>query len=374
MAKEEHYNIKNIKDTKSLYKCIIGERSNGKSYAAKKDCLKDAWENNRYFIYLRRYFEDVKVDKVLGYFKDMEMNDNGDREIYNITNGEADCITVFRNMCWFTRTNEDGTKERIKEAAYIMCIAQDEHYRSMAFVGVYYILFEEFIAPIGRPFLPRETEKFNHIISTVLRRRGGCVYMVANTNKVICPYFDVWGVEAKALKQGEITLVNYKTLDRDEKGNRIVVPIAIEYCSDFTGKKSMFAFGKSRKLINSGSWDTDEYPSIPKPYKMYRTWYKLYYMRGNYIFCIRILSTDQRVPFLYVHKLLPEVLPKTLENKRVVCDDLTLNVLHTQRLRIVKTQYDKLLLKLLDEGVVTYSDNMTATTFNELLKQNERRF
>ena len=82
MSKIKYYNISNMLKTNADYMMLLGQRANGKSYQAKTTVLKNAYENNRKFIYLRRWKEDIKAKAVTAYF--------GDIDIKKITN----------NKCW----------------------------------------------------------------------------------------------------------------------------------------------------------------------------------------------------------------------------------------------------------------------------------
>lgn len=250
--------------------------------------------------------------------------------------------------------------------AYFMAIPQYEHFTSQAFVKINRLLFEEFIAPLGKPFLPKEYNTFMLIISTIFRRRIGCVvYMIANTNKLVCPYFTEWGVQADMLEQGKISLFHHDTMEKDDNGHNIVIDIAIEYCENTAGSDRMI-LGKKRHVMTKGEWDTNSYPHLPKPYKMYKKWYNIYYKKNNFTFIITLLSDSNRLPFLYVYRYYKDddTIP---ENARIITDELSLEINVTQRFDQFRTKYDELVYSLLKDGRVYYFDNMCGTTFNELL-------
>ena len=74
MAKK-FYSLDNMKKTKAQYRMLLGEKSNGKSYAVKSELIKDAYLNNRKFVYMRRYREDLKTVDVNAYFADAPVRD-----------------------------------------------------------------------------------------------------------------------------------------------------------------------------------------------------------------------------------------------------------------------------------------------------------
>lgn len=366
--KEKHYSLDAIKKIDSQYKVIIGEKSNGKSYAVKLDLITESWNSGIPFMFLRRYVEEVKLDRIEGYFDDMVENDNGKKEINDLTHGIADCVQAYRGAVYFAKKDEDGKTRRIKIMAYFMAIPQYEHFTSRAFVKVNRLLFEEFIAPLGKPFLPKEYNTFMLIISTVFRRRAGCVvYMIANTNKLVCPYFTEWGIKVEMLEQGKISVFHHDTLEQDdETGHNIVVDIAVEYCDNTAGHDRMI-LGKKRHVMTKGEWDTNAYPHLPQPYKIYKKWYTIYYKKDQFVFVIRLLSGDNRLPFLYVYPYNKDgdTIP---DNARIVSDVFSLDTNITLRFDQFRNKYDELVYTLLKDERVCYSDNMCGTTFNELLK------
>lgn len=367
--KEKHYSLDAIDKIDSQYKLIIGEKSNGKSYAVKLKLLKEAWETGIPFFYVRRYVEDVKAHMVERYFNDMVENDDGKREIYDLTDGECECVQVFRGGIYFATKDEKGEVKRIRLFAYYMAIPQYEHFTSQAFVKINRILFEEFIAPLGKPFLPKEYNTFMLIVSTIFRRRAGCiVYMIANTNKLVCPYFDEWGITVEELERGMISVFHHDSGDVDEDKKRIIIDIAVEYCENTAGTDRMI-LGKKRNVMTKGEWDTNSYPHLEQPFKTYRKWYVMYFRKSRFTFVIRLLSDSNRMPFLYVYPASKdEMLP---ENARIVEEGFSLNPRVTQSFSEFRTRYDELVYTLLKEGKVCYSTNMCGTTFNELLKMRE---
>ena len=46
MSKQKYYSLNNLLKTESQYKMLLGERSNGKSYAVKEYVLNEAYKNN----------------------------------------------------------------------------------------------------------------------------------------------------------------------------------------------------------------------------------------------------------------------------------------------------------------------------------------
>ena len=93
--KQKYYNIKNLLSKNAQYNILLGERSNGKSYATKYMILWESFHELDYFeflkknkipkkryqfAYIRRWQDEIKGRDVELYFADMP--------IVDITNGK----------------------------------------------------------------------------------------------------------------------------------------------------------------------------------------------------------------------------------------------------------------------------------------------
>lgn len=358
--KDDFYSLDNALSTGADYIAVLGARTNGKSYEAKLQVLKDCWENDYKFVYLRRLDKDTKIETVESWYEDMVEDDLGNHRIAEVTNGVCTDMCVWRHGIWLCNIDEKGKKKRVKQIGYAMALTNSEQYKSMSFPHYQWLIWEEFITT--DPYLPREMEKFMSIISTVFRQRKARVVLVANTVAVMCPCFTEWGIEAKQLKQGTITIYHHETLEKNEDGTPINIKIAVDYC-DNKVKQGMI-FGKHQKMIVNGEWETRAFPHLPEPMKMYRQWYKIYIVYNNFKFVMHLLSDSNKYSFLYVYPYTKETLP---DNARVITDVFMMDRLVTNSLKIIRSKYDKIILQLLNERRIVFSDNMTGTTFYQTL-------
>ena len=82
----KYYNLKNILNKNADYNLIIGERSNGKTYACLKWCL-EQYVNSDYkkqFAYIRRWHDDIIGKRAEVVFNALITNN----EVYKITKGK----------------------------------------------------------------------------------------------------------------------------------------------------------------------------------------------------------------------------------------------------------------------------------------------
>lgn len=351
MSKQKFYNLSNLLKTESQYKMLLGERSNGKSYAVKEYVLNEAYKNNNQFAYIRRWREDIKSASVESYFADMD--------IEKITNGEYNYITVYRGNIYFSN-NIDGVITKGKIVGFTFCLTGETHYKSLAYPNVVNAVFEEFITKSG--YLPNEVKTLESLISTIFRRRNGNIFLIGNTLSRLCPYFSEWQLtHVPKQKQGTIDIYNHYTDQADENGKPIIVSIAVEYCANNSNNTKLF-FGNSKMTV-SGEWETEEHPHLENRYNSYKKHYELLYEYKTFSFVITLLSNEKKEPFLYVY-------PYTKERiiKRKITDKFSTEKMTTRYLCYI-TKYDKLVKDLIEEKKIVFSDNLTGTEFFQSIKE-----
>ena len=87
---EGFYSLDNILKTNALYYVIFGERSNGKTYACLKQCLKEFFEEGKEFAIIRRWDEDIKGSKGSKMFDNLINNG----ELTKLSKGEWSGIVL----------------------------------------------------------------------------------------------------------------------------------------------------------------------------------------------------------------------------------------------------------------------------------------
>ena len=79
--KNKYYTLKNILKTDSVYNIIIGQRSNGKTYATLKYGIEQYFKNGGQMAIVRRWQTDIKGNRASEVFSALIKND----EIYKIS-------------------------------------------------------------------------------------------------------------------------------------------------------------------------------------------------------------------------------------------------------------------------------------------------
>lgn len=368
---QKYYRLNNILQLCADYNMLLGERANGKSYSVKECILWEAYNEcdynefinngkrvpkNRFmFGYLRRWREEIKTRDVESYFSDMDIS--------KITNGNYECIVCYRNDIYFGHYDDDGKKIRGKQCGSCFSVNSATHYKSLSFPTIGNIVYEEFITNAG--YLPHEVDNLMDIISTISRRQYVRVFLIGNTISRLCPYFDEWQLtHVKTQKQGTIDIYKQPTTQVDENtGEPVIVTIAVEYCEN-SGNNSKMFFGNKSKMIQTGVWETETFQHLEQPFNHYKLIYEIFYKYSSFQFNICLLKDDNNLPFLYVYPA------KEIKNsiKRIVTDDFSTDNLTTNNLTN-KTMYDKIVLELINENKIVFSDNLTGTEFYQIKKE-----
>ena len=363
MSRQKYYRLTNILKTDAQYLMLLGERSNGKSYAVKEFVLEDYFKNGHEFAYIRRWREEIKSASIEQYFEDMEENASGVRTISKLSKGKYETLSVYRGDIYLANYDENHKKVRGEKIGYSMCLTGETHYKSLSYSKVYNMIFEEFITDSG--YLPMECKKFVSLISTIIRRRTGKVFMIGNTLTPVCPYFGEWGlINVPKQKIGTIDIYKHVTDQQNEDGETITVEIAVEYCAN-SGNNTKLIIGKSSKMITSGTWQVDEVLHLPEKLEHYDRLYKVLYIHNMFKFMLELLRKDQNY-LVYVYPYTNHTMP---ENIRMIEDTPSLNVLSTMTLKGRELgKYDRMIVRLLSDEKVCYSDNLTGTNFKQVKK------
>lgn len=344
--KKNYVSVDKIRKINTDYLLLLGERSNGKSYAVKSLILKECYKLKREFIYLRRFDLDIKDSVSVHYFSDAP--------VYEITDGEYSCVDVYRKTIYFANVNEDGKIIRGQKIGYCHALSGAEHYKSLSFPKVDYIDYEEFISVDGH-YLFNEPDKLQHYVSTIFRHKRSKVYLVGNTISRICPYYREWGLEKglKNQKQGEVKM--YKIGDTD---------IAV-YLTDSLNYNSGMFFGNIANNITKGDYETLILPHLPKPKFRYKVLYTFVLEYNEFRFLCELLQDQEQS-----NNITWYIQPKTsdIQNKtRVISNIYNINPYYQTSFKGL-TANEQQVIKLLFEEQVCYSDNLTGTEFLNILK------
>lgn len=237
------YSLDRIKKMDTKYRVIFGERSNGKTYAVKKEVITKYATEKRKFIYVRRKHSMITRKWMIRLFEDINENDFSLNTLggyikYSIDNG-------------FYFINEQGELETI---GYVTSLDDCYTMKGIPFNDIDIIFYDEFIDL--DPPMENEISKFMHIVSTVVRKREGvAIYMIANTVSKFSVYYELLGIDPKKLKQGFIYYIKHS----------LGATIAVERCKSMnvlngekvTNEYLGFDDNPATDMILFGEWEYD---------------------------------------------------------------------------------------------------------------------
>ena len=342
-----YYTLDRILPYKCTYNILLGQRSNGKSYAVKKEVVKEAFLGMGDLIYLRRWHLELKQDDVTDYFADCPVKE--------ITGGEYDCIEVYRSRIYLGKKNEDGKVTRGRSIGRTADLAGATHLKSVIQRGQYKnILYEEFCTDSG--FLRNEPNILMQFVATVFGiQYTGRVWLIGNTVSRYNPYFFTWSLKSLAkMKPGDIDIYRYQDGESE-------VSIAVEFCSSLNVDNGMF-IGDAKANITTGVWETQSQPKVPESFGKFSVVYATEIEHQDFRFILKIIQNKEK------ERLLLCVNAGEKEScRRKVSDRIDGDPMHTTKL-IPLTNGDKLTLQLIKRGKLVYANNLVGTDFQAILK------
>lgn len=353
--------LNSIVKSQAQFYLLFGARDNGKSYAVKERGIKRAIKTGEKFILCRRYDTDIKRNRAIRYFRDIE------EKIDEWSNGVFDSIDIYANEIFLCKTtmksNGSFTKERLMQCGTVLALNVYEHDKSSAFPNHTMVIYEEFIT--DNSYLDDETSKLSHLLSTVFRYNDGECWLIGNTVNRVCPYFSEWGIEKKifSMKSGDIVeeFIDGELMDNDSP-TKIVA-----YYTTPLKKKSRMIIGKATKNINRGDWATHKYPNCRDIINLIRKdtlCYTIYYYHSdNLKFKIEARINEDRGSLFLV------VAPNKLNSKNVEIVVDVVNGKNESNYIIVRKIPEPYLSLIRYRKDVYFYNDLTGQDFYQCLKE-----
>lgn len=259
-TKMKFYDLKHILEKGCQYNIIIGERSNGKTYATLEYAIRRWWDKGEQSAYIRRWKEDYRGKRGQQVFSGHENSGI----ISEITDGTYDRVKYYSGKWYLAYHDEELDKLVTQEEpfCYAFALSDMEHDKSTSYPNITTIIFDEFLT--RQYYLPDEFVVFMNTLSTIIRHRDNVkIFMLGNTVNKYCPYFKEMGLRhVPEMEIGKIDIYTYG----DSK-----LKVAVERCKspNKEGKKSdmYFAFDNpSLSMITGGAWEIAIYPHCPRKY------------------------------------------------------------------------------------------------------------
>lgn len=360
-SEPQWYDYAAIDKIDSVYKIIIGERSNGKTYGWCKKVIDEYIRTGKPSAYIRRFDEQIKP-KFLGNLFDPHIE-----YIKKKSNGKWNHIRYWQNHFYLERveTLPNGTVKKVAKDDVAFCrtyaINTVETSKGADQGEVKYICFDEFITRIR--YLGNEFVLFQNLLSSIIRKRSGItIYMLANTVNKFCPYFSDMGLRGVA-KQKQGTIDVYRLGKTNSK-------IAVEYCASSGVSKATetyYAFDNPQlDMIKNGSWEIDLYRHAPEGLSDYRIVFSFFVLFDSQIVQGDIYMYNG-YPICFFH---PKTTPIKSPERQVMYTQDTIdgNPLHQTDVRIKPTRAQQLIADIFNAKKTFYSDNECGEIINNWVK------
>ena len=352
LDRKGYYSLKDIKKENCQYNIILGERSPGKSYAVKKEAILHAYKTGTPSMALvRRFEEDIKNDNITEYFDDNNMNREGAAgDIINLTGGEYDSVACIRSLIYLGNKDDQGKFHAGLQIGKAFALSTDERYKSRQYPYIENIIYEEFVT--NKLYLRNEPHRLQQFVSTLLRKREGKVYLIANTISRVCPYFQEWSLQnIPKMKEGQID--RYRIDETD---------IAVEMSPSRKEKSKMF-FGQSAKSIQGGQWESSVFPDLPKRHADYDLIYKMYVTAAGFTFVLELLIDDNGESVCFVYPFTKSI----KENIPHITDSFSTNIF-TRRYLSRQIPAEVKIAGLISQGKICFSSNLTGSDFTAAVR------
>lgn len=300
LNKQKFYTLDNILSHDAQYNIIIGERSNGKTYASLEYGLKNYCTGHGQMALVRRWQDDFRGKRGASMFNSLVEND----VIKKYTNGKWTDVYYYSGRWYLCKYDETDDNKRILDNepfAYAFAISAMEHDKSTSYPNITTIIFDEFLS--RGMYLPDEFILFMNVISTIVRQRNNVkIFMLGNTVNQYCPYFKEMGLtNIKSQKVGTIDVYTYGDSE---------LKVAVEYSDTPVKKKDSdfyFAFNNPKlSMITGGAWELAIYPHCPIKYIPQDIRFIYFIVFDDDILQCEIIKHDDDV-FTFIHRKTTEL-------------------------------------------------------------------
>ena len=232
------FTLKDIFSKHADVNMIISGRSNGKTFSSLKYVLEQYKKHKKKFVYIRRWKDDIKLSKANKLFLPL-------KDVVRDLFGEGWEIIYYNNEYFLV--DPDEKKHSI---GYIVALSESHHLKSVSFVDIGTIIYDEFIQMAGERLLMDELSRWENLLSTIIRFRTDIkVIMLANTVSKFATYFSYYKIPINNMKIGDIFEVEFET----EGGTLKVACEYAEVSTKISEKTSKYILKSN--MITTGEWE-----------------------------------------------------------------------------------------------------------------------
>lgn len=253
----QFYRLNKLISEPAEYYCIIGGRSNGKTYSVLEYCLQNRHKGkDNCFAIIRRSEESTSASKTAQMIRNMT-------SIVQDLWGKNFVTRVYGGKILLQDLNVVQQIVNMPVLGYILHLAQADSIKGNDYSDVTMTLNDEMIPSTGSSVrYSNEFQLYLSIISTICRHRTNVKnFLTGNTERTDSPFFTGWNIKPELLEQGKI--YNFRCWFKGKPGTRI----RLEYAEPLkTDDNKVFvspflAFdGTYTEMAVSGGWKMDSVP------------------------------------------------------------------------------------------------------------------
>ena len=342
------YSLSRVKSKHCQYNVIIGERSNGKTYACLAEGISNWVNSGKQMAYVRRYREDFRGKRGDTLFNNHVHNGL----ISQLTDGEYDTVKHQAGRWYLAKYDQELRRAVPQEEpfCYGFSISETEHDKSTSYPNVTTVVFDEFLT--RQYYLPNEFVLFMNTLSTIIRHRNDVtIYMLGNTVNKYCPYFREMGLSHVAdMEMGKIDIYSYGDSP---------LKVAVERCAQSSrgGKKSdiYFAFNNPElQMITGGAWEIALYPHLPIKYKPSDILFIYFIMFDDNILQCEIVNVGESY-FTYIHQKTTPIQDE--DNDVIFSESYDPRPNHFRNIRRPATNMTRRIADFFKQEKIFYQDN-----------------
>lgn len=357
MADESRfYSYNKIMKIPAVYRMIIGQRSNGKTFGWCRMALEHYFSDGLHSAYIRRLDTQIEAKTIDTLF------DPHHDFIAKASEGKWNSTIYRGNAFYLCRYAEDKAGNMVKVAQdrnpFCRCYAVNtwETTKGPDRGRVWSICFDEFIT--NKYYLSGEFKQFQNLLSTIMRGRPCEIFMLANTISKSCIYFREMGIKhIRMMSKGEMDVYHIGKTSKNIVVEYSDNPGASEDVADF------FAFDNPElKMITSGDWEIALYRHAPPNMNRKSRILQKFYIEHDGVTIEGELRQYERYPIIFFHPKTTEI--KDREKQIIFVEDQTDgNPLHQVSIKCATTRAHKIIRDLIIQRKTFFADNETGEDF-----------
>ena len=362
---KDFYDIEPIDNTNAVYRLIIGQRSNGKTYSVCRHIIENYLLKGERGAYIRRWDEDIQPKNIASLFAPHY------KLIEELSDGRYNSVSYRAKEFHLVYVNEEGKVELKDPEAFCVTasINTAEHTKGQDRGEIKIVLFDEFMT--REAYLKNEFVLFCNLLSSLIRNRDDTIiYMCANTVNRYCPYFKEMGLkDVENMPQGQVYIYTYGSSD---------LTVAVEYCDPVKATEKVaskfFAFDNPQlEMITTGAWELALYPR--PPYKIFENdiRYKFYIQFGEQLLCGEIIHPNagkyKTDLFIFIHPQTKDI--EIDQRTPLYTDNFSTSICHVRFLKDCPTELHKLIQSLILKKAVCFSSNEIGEVFRNWLMNDQ---